>query len=261
MLKKRLIPKLLIKKHKLGRHNVIATFTSKKFLQYVPTGNPVDQAKIFESQMADELIVIDLEKEITNYEKIKIINQIAKETFMPLCVGGGVKTLKDISKLLFNGADKVVINSLIRDNPKVILKAAKKFGSQCLIGAIDFKNDKFNKPKIYDNKNKKILDIGLIQFLTKIKNYELGEILITDIDKDGTGKGMAIELYKKINKLIKVPLLISGGCGVSDHIVKGFKEAGADGVVAGTFFSNRDQNLLQLRSALFNAKLNVRKIT
>ena len=98
----------------------------------------------------------------------------------------------------------------------------------------------------------------MVDFLKKIEDYGLGEILVSDIDKDGTGEGMSIKTYKKISKYIKVPFLISGGCGLSEHIIQGFKEANADAVVAGTFFCSRDQNLLQVRKKLLNAKLNVR---
>ena len=254
MLKKRIIPKLLIKTLRFGNRSKQVLVITRKFNEIIPVGDPVSQAKIYESQLADELMLINLSKE--NQEPfIETLETMAKNLATPLAVGGSIVNLEQAEKLFKNGADKVVINTGAITNPQIIDELANKYGSQSVCLAIDIQEE---EDFLYiRGKNNKVRVEDLIDWLEDVQRRGCGEILISDINRDGMNTGLNLDLMQRVRDICKVPLIISGGCGTSQHFVEGFRH-GADAVAAGTFFSKRDQNPLQCRSHVVNAKISVR---
>ena len=257
MLKKRLIPKLLLKENKDSRSGFIF-LTSNQFKKYKIVGDPVSQSKIYESQKADELIILFIEKD-KKFDKanFKILNKISKEIFMPLTIGGGINSVSLAENILEQGADKVSLNTAIFEKFQLIEKISSRFGSQAVVASIDY--IKKNKDYlIYNNSAKKYKKIDLLNFTKKLENSGCGEILLTNISNDGTSKGLDIEVANKISKEINLPIIISGGCGKASHIVDAFKNSEIEAVSAGTFFAFQDQNLLQARSQVKNSNIQLR---
>lgn len=254
MLKKRIIPKLLVKNLSIGRRSKEVLVITRNFKEIIPVGDPVSQAKIYESQLADELMLINLSK--TNQEPfIETLETMAKNLATPLAVGGSVGNLEQAEKLFNSGADKVVINTGAIANPEIIDELASKYGSQSVCLSLDIEE---KEDYLYIRGRNDRIQIGdMIDWLEEVQGRGCGEILITDINRDGMNTGLNIDLLQKVRDICKVPLIISGGCGTSQHFVEGFKH-GADAVAAGTFFSKRDQNPLQCRSHVVNAKISVR---
>ncbi len=257
MVKKRLIPKLLIKTMNIRGKKELVLVTSKKFSKLRIVGDPISQAKIFESQKADELLVLFIDKNINlqNSFYSNYIQRFAKEIFMPLAVGGSVKTIKDFENLLSNGADKVVINTSAFTNPNLIRKASKIFGSQCIVVSIDFyeKNNSF-----YILNNKKKIKININNYIKKIIDYGAGEIMLTDVNRDGTSKGLNINIVNKLSKISNIPIIISGGCSFASDFISCFKKTKVDAIAAGNFFCFKDQNPLQTRSQILNSGISLR---
>lgn len=260
MLKKRLIPKLLIK-NLVNKNNKkkLVLFTSEKFSKFKIVGDPVSQAKIYQSQKADELIILFCDKKINvkNRENTELIKKFSTEIFMPLTIGGGVKTVSDFEFLLNIGADKVSINSIIFDKQKIINEAAKKFGSQSVVVSIDFFLKK-NETYIYNNKKNSSLKVDLLSHVKRIVDYGAGELILTDINRDGMQSGLNIRIAKLISENVRVPVIISGGCSVAEDFIQCFKETEVQGISAGNFFSFKDQNPLQIRSQISNSGINIR---
>ena len=257
MVKKRLIPKLLIKSYNFRDEKKLILVASKKFKDFRIVGEPISQAKIFESQKADELIVLFIDKKIDYKNKIykNLIQQFASEIFMPLTIGGSVNTIKDFEFLLSNGADKIVINSIVNKNPKLNKDASKIYGSQCVVVSIDFvqKNNNFF---IVNNKSK--IKVKIEDYIKRLSDLGAGEIMLTDIDRDGTNKGLNIEVAQKVSENSLIPIIFSGGCSVANDFVKCFNKSKIDAIAAGNFFCFKDQNPLQTRSQILNSGVNIR---
>lgn len=261
MIKKRLIPKLLIKRKKIGPREINVLVTTKNYTTFKEIGNPVSQAKIYEAQMADELIVLNIDgNKISNDSSMQeLIERLATETFMPLCIGGGVSSIEDFDLLLSLGADKVSVNSSAIENPQLIYEAARVFGAQCVVLSVDFSyNVATGRTKVFKNNGKVPTDFDVIEWVKKAVDLGAGEILLSDIDRDGTGLGLNTKIASEVVDLVPVPVILSGGCGLADHFVQGFKEANVEAVAAGTFFSLRDQNPIQTRAHIKNAGIPIR---
>lgn len=263
MLKKRLIPKLLIRYQKLGSKIKPVLVTTHAFRDEITVGDPVSQAKIYEAQLADELIVLNIDSHpIASDElRLKLVERIADEVFMPITVGGGVRTITDFQLLLEHGADKVSINTVMFEDITLISKSAYRYGSQCVVASIDFRTDKLGEPYVVRDRAKIDTNIKLIDWVQKIVASGAGEILLTDVDRDGHGNGLNWTICKMVASSVPIPVVISGGCGLAEHFVDGFQKGLAEGVAAGTFFCFRDQNLLQTRSHILNAGVPIRMET
>ena len=254
MLKKRIIPKLLVKTLTIGGRDKEILVVTKGFKDIIPVGDPVSQAKIYESQLADELILVNLSKE--NHKLfIETLDTMAKNLATPLAVGGHVSNLVEAENLFNNGADKIILNTGAIYNPNIIDELANKYGSQSVCLAVDIEH--MNDHIYIRGKSQKLQMKDLYEWVKEIQDRGCGEIMISDIRRDGMGNGLNIILLKSIRDICKVPLIISGGCGTAQHFVDGFNN-GADAVAAGTFFCKRDQNPLQCRSHVVNAKIAVR---
>ena len=257
MAKKRLIPKILLQKggYKNNQNVVVRTH---KFSNPVQTGEVVSQAKIFQDQIADELIILRIDNEISKNELLDISNNIANEIFMPLTIGGGIDNLFFIEELLKNGAVKVSINSSAIKNPNIIKEASYNFGVSTVVASVDYKTNSSGESTVFSNNGKYDTKINLLEWIKKIENYGAGEILLCSIDNDGTRNGLDINTSKEVRNSVSIPVVISGGCGRGSHFVEGFLDTDVSGISAGTFFALQDQNFIQIRSHIINSGINIR---
>lgn len=206
------------------------------FVDLVDAGNPVSQAKIYDSAGADELCFLDI---TASHEKRPIILDVVKETaehcFMPLTVGGGIRAVSDIKKLLVAGADKVSINSAAVDNPELINDAAREFGSQAIVVAVDAKwtGERF---EVFVKGGRENTRKDAVEWAQEIALRGAGEILLTSMDRDGTKIGYDIPLTKAVSSAISIPVIASGGVGDLDHLVAGVTQGGAAAVLAASIF-------------------------
>lgn len=261
MLKKRIIPKLLIKNKAYGRLVRPILVTTRNFQQVFEVGDPVSQAKVYEAQLADELIVLNIDSLSISedFALLSVIEKLASETFMPIVVGGGVRTPEDVSLLLERGADKVSINAAAVLQPDLISRSAERFGSQCVVVSIDFRYDAvLRRNLVFTHKASVNTGLDVAGWATQAVSAGAGEILLTDADRDGGGAGLNVEVGREVADAVDVPVILSGGCGVARHFVEGFQAAGAEGVAAGTFFCFRDQNPMQARAHVSSAGIPIR---
>lgn len=251
MLKKRLIPKLLLME---GR-----TVKGVAFGNLRDVGNPVTNARIYNAQGADELIFLDItasqEKRGILYE---IIAQTAEECFMPFTVGGGVRTLDDVRRLLLAGADKVSVNTAVVENPAFMREAANRFGRQCMVGAIDYRQNDSGKYQIYTHGGTVQIDKDPLAWAVELQELGVGEILLTSIDRDGTNQGLDLEMTRKIADALDVPVIASGGVGTLAHLAEGFKEGHAAALAVGSLFHFTDQSPIKCQFYLKGEGIDVR---
>ena len=250
MLKTRIIPCLDVKDGRVVK--------GINFVDLKDAGDPVEQAKVYDFQGADELCFLDITASSDNRNiLLDVVNRTAEQCFMPLTVGGGVRSLEDIRNLLLAGADKVGINTSAINNPILIEEGANKFGSQCIVVAIDVKKNK-DSWTVYTHGGRKETGIDAIEWAQLVTEKGAGELLITSMDRDGTGKGFDVDLLKAITSKVPVPVIASGGVGTLEHLVQGVKEGGANAVLAASIFHFGKYNIQDARKAMTEAGLNTR---
>jgi cyclase len=263
MLKKRLIPKLLIRHRPLGRSVRPVLVTTRGYGDAIEVGDPVSQAKIYEAQLADELVVLNIDGTPIAGDEVmlSLIERLASETFMPLAVGGGVRSVEDFGELLLRGADKVSINTGALADPGLIGRAASRFGAQCVVVSIDFRVDSDGRCQVMCDHASRAADRELVEWSVEAVERGAGELLLTDADRDGSGVGLNVAAIRAVAERVSVPVIASGGCGLAEHFVEGFREGRAEAVCAGTFFCFRDQNPMQTRAQIRNAGIAIRTET
>jgi cyclase len=206
------------------------------FVDLIDAGDPVEQAKIYSRNGADEITFLDI---TATHEKrnpmVDIIEKTANQCFVPLTVGGGVRKLSDMDKFLSVGADKVSLNSAAVNNPNLIMEGAKKFGNQCIVVAIDAKKIK-DTWKVFINGGRINTNIDAIKWAKKVEDLGAGEILLTSMDRDGTKAGFDLALTEKISESVNIPVIASGGVGTLDHFVDGVKKGKASALLAASVF-------------------------
>lgn len=261
-LKKRLVPKLLIRQRRVGAARRPVLVTTRQYRETLDVGDAVSQAKIYEAQLADELAVLNIDGTpiASDATLLELIERLASETFMPLAVGGGVRTVDDFAVLLERGADKVCINTAALANPRLIGEAAARFGAQCVVVSIDFRTDAAGRALVHSQQGEQS-GRDAVQWAIEAASAGAGEILLTDADRDGTATGLNCAIGRRIADAISIPLILSGGCGRAEHFVEGFQRGGAEAVAAGTFFCFRDQNPMQTRAHIRNAGIAIRMET
>ncbi len=228
------------------------------FVGLKDAGDPVEVAKRYNEEGADELTFLDI---TATYEErdtiVHIVKEVAKEVFIPLTVGGGIRTLEDIYKLLDVGCDKVSINSSAIKRPEFINEAAKRFGSQCIVVAIDAKRvgDSWN---VFIAGGRIDTKKDAIEWAKEAYNRGAGEILLTSMDADGTKEGYDIELTKKISEAVDIPVIASGGAGKIEHIKEVFEKGKADAALAASIFHYKEIDILELKHYLKNHQIPVR---
>ena len=229
MLKKRIIPCLDVKDGRVVK--------GINFVNLTDAGDPVEQAKIYDENGADEICFLDITASNENRDiLLKIIKSTAQKISIPLTVGGGVRNLEDINKLLSNGADKVSINTAAVLNKNLIKESSKKFGSQCIVVAVDAKKVKDDKWEVFTHGGRKSTGKDVISFIKKMETLGAGEILLTSMDRDGTKKGYDLDLTKKVSNQVNIPVIASGGVGNLEHLHQGFKIGKASAVLAASIF-------------------------
>ena len=228
MLKNRIIPCLDVKNGRVVK--------GINFVDLKDAGDPVEQAKVYSDGGADEICFLDITASNENRDTIyNVVKDTSKKCFVPLTVGGGVRSIEDINKLLNCGADKVSINTAAVQNAELVIESSKKFGSQCILVAIDAKkNDEIWE--VFTHGGRKNTGINAIEFAKKMEECGAGELLITSMDRDGTQVGYDIDLMNKISSTINIPVIASGGVGNLDHLVDGIKLGKASAVLAASIF-------------------------
>ena len=241
MLKARIIPCLDVKD---GR-----TVKGVNFVDLVDAGDPVEQAKFYDEQGADELTFLDITASHENRDTIfDVVNRTAEQCFMPLTVGGGVRQVEDIRKLLLAGADKVSINTAAVHRPEFVGEAAEKFGSQCIVVAIDARSTGPNKWEIFTHGGRESTGINAINWAMKMANLGAGEILLTSMDRDGTRSGFDIELTRALSDSVQIPVIASGGVGTLDHLVEGIRDGHASAVLAASIFHFGEYSIIEAKA-------------
>ena len=249
MLKNRIIPCLDVKNGRVVK--------GINFVDLKDAGDPVEQAKIYSDGGADEICFLDITASNENRDTIyEVVEKTSKNCFVPLTVGGGIRSVEDINKLLNCGADKVSINTAAVQNPNVVEESSKKFGSQCIVVAIDAKKNG-EIWEIFTHGGRNSTGINAIQYAKKMENYGAGELLVTSMDRDGTQSGYDIELMKIISSNVNIPVIASGGVGTLDHLAEGIK-SGASAVLAASIFHYGTYSVKQAKQYLASKDIPVR---
>jgi cyclase len=250
MLKSRIIPCLDVKNGRVVK--------GINFVDLKDAGDPVEQAKIYSDGGADEICFLDITASNENRETIyDVVERTSKKCFVPLTVGGGVRSVEDINRLLNCGADKVSINTAAVENPRVIEESSKKFGSQCIVVAIDAKK-KNDKWEIFTHGGRNNSGINALEFAKKMENSGAGELLVTSMDRDGTQVGYDNELMSNITALVNIPVIASGGVGNLDHLVDGIKLGNASAVLAASIFHYGKHSVKEAKEYLDSKGIPVR---
>ena len=251
MLKIRIIPCLDVKDGRVVK--------GINFVDLRDAGDPVEQAMLYDKMGADELCFLDI---TASHEKRGILLDVVRRTadvcFMPLTVGGGVRTLEDIRALLLAGADKVSINTEAVRRPEFVREAAEKFGSQCIVAAVDAKQVSPGKFEVFTHGGRNPTGLDAVEHAVKLVEYGAGEILLTSMDRDGTKIGYDIALTRTISDSVPVPVIASGGVGTLEHLVEGVLHGGADAVLAASIFHFGQWSIADAKKALAEAGLPVR---
>jgi len=250
MLKNRIIPCLDVKNGRVVK--------GINFVDLKDAGDPVEQAKIYSDGGADEICFLDITASNENRETIyEVVERTSKKCFVPLTVGGGVRSIEDINKLLNCGADKVSINTAAVQNSKIVAESSKKFGSQCIVVAIDAKKNG-DKWEIHTHGGRNNTGIDAIEFTKKMEDSGAGELLVTSMDRDGTQAGYDIDLMSKISSKVNIPVIASGGVGNLDHLVEGIKLGNASAVLAATIFHYGKFSIKEAKKYLSSKNIPIR---
>ena len=242
MLKNRIIPCLDVKNGRVVK--------GINFVDLQDAGDPVEQAKIYSDGGADEICFLDITASNENRDTIyEVVKETSKKCFVPLTVGGGVRSIEDINKLLNFGADKVSINTAAVQNANVVIESSKKFGSQCIVVAIDAKKNG-DKWDVYTHGGRNNSGLDALEFAKKMEESGAGELLVTSMDRDGTQIGYDVDLMKKISSIVNIPLIASGGVGNLDHMVEGIKEGNASAVLAASIFHYGKYSVIEAKEYL-----------
>jgi cyclase len=234
-----------------------------KFVDIRDAGDPVEIARRYDREGADEITFLDITATHDNRDTmVDMVRQVASEVFIPLTVGGGIRTLEDIRRMLNAGADKVGINSAAVSNPEFVREAANRFGSQCIVVAIDAKKtsapDQESQWQIFTHGGRKPTGIDAIEWAKKMVAYGAGEILLTSMDRDGTREGFDLPLTRAISEAVSVPVIASGGVGTLDHLSAGIIEGKADAVLAASIFHFAEYTIRQAKQAMASRGIEVR---
>ena len=246
MLKARIIPCLDVKGGRVVK--------GVNFVDLRDAGDPVEQARVYDAAGADELCFLDITASHENRDTIyEVVSGSAEQCFMPLTVGGGVRITDDIRKLLLAGADKVSINTAAVHRPEFVAEASERFGAQCIVVAIDAKSVGEGRWEIFTHGGRKPTGIDAIEWAKKMVGNGAGEILLTSMDRDGTGIGFDIALTRAIADSIPVPVIASGGVGNLDHLVEGVRDGHATAVLAATIFHFGEYSIQEAKAHMENA--------
>ncbi len=229
------------------------------FVDIRDAGDPVEIAKRYDLQGADELTFLDITASSDNRDTIiHVVEQVASEVFIPLTVGGGIRKLADIRTMLNAGADKIAINTAAVFNPEFVKEASDHFGSQCIVVAIDAKQVSEHKWEIFTHGGRKATGLDAIEWAQKMVNFGAGELLVTSMDRDGTRNGFDLDLTRRISEAVNVPVIASGGVGNLDHLADGVIEGKADAVLAASIFHFGEYTIAEAKEKMAARGIEVR---
>jgi cyclase len=250
MLKLRVIPCLDVKDGRVVK--------GVNFLSLRDAGDPVEQAAVYDAAGADELTFLDITASSDNRDTIlDVVSRTAAKIFLPLTVGGGIRSTADMRRLLLAGADKCSINSAAISRPELVAEAAQKFGSQCVVVAIDARQSVPGKWQVFSHGGRINTGLDVLDWARRMAAFGAGELLVTSMDRDGTGAGFDLELLKSICAAVRLPVVASGGVGTLEHFVEG-AQAGATGLLAASVFHFGTFTIAEVKAALAAAHLPVR---
>ena len=251
MLKMRVIPCLDVKDGRVVK--------GVNFNDLVDAGDPVAQARFYDREGADELTFLDITASVDRRDALfDAISRTAEHCFMPLTVGGGVRTVEDIRKLLLAGADKVSINTAAVQHPEFVRAAAEKFGSQCIVVAIDAKQVGADRFEIFTHGGREATGLDAVAWAERMAAFGAGEILLTSMDRDGTRAGFDLALTRRVADAVSIPVIASGGVGTLDHLAQGIQHGHATGVLAASIFHFGEFSIKQAKAYLARAGIPVR---
>jgi imidazole glycerol-phosphate synthase subunit HisF len=250
LLKLRIIPCLDVKDGRVVK--------GVNFVALRDAGDPVEQAAVYDAAGADELTFLDITASHENRDTIlDVVGRTAARVFLPLTVGGGIRSVTDMRRLLLAGADKCSINSAAVARPELVREGAEKFGSQCVVVAIDARASGAGAWEVTTHGGRRPTGVDVIDLARQVTELGAGELLVTSMDRDGTGRGFDLDLLRAICAAVRVPVIASGGVGTLEHFVEGAR-AGATGLLAASVFHFGTFNILQAKQALADAGLPVR---
>lgn len=251
MLAKRIIPCLDVKDGRVVK--------GVNFVNLTDVGDPVDAAKAYYEAGCDELVFLDITA--THEERdttVDMVRRVAEQVFIPFTVGGGIRSVEDMNKMLKAGADKVSVNSSAVANPQLIADCAEKFGNQCVVVAIDTKKVEDGSWHVFVAGGRKDTGIDLLDWAKKVVSLGAGEILLTSMDKDGTKSGFDIEMLNAVANVVTVPIIASGGAGNSQHILEVFEQTPATGALAASIFHYGEVSIADTKQAMRQSGIEVR---
>lgn len=254
MLKSRIIPCLDVKDGRVVK--------GVNFVDLIDAGDPVEQARVYDAAGADELTFLDITASSDQRDILyDVVNRTAEQCFMPLTVGGGVRGTEDVRKLLLAGADKVSVMTAAVKNPDIIREMAEKFGSQCIVVAVDAKQVSPGKWEVFTHGGRTPTGLDAVEYAAQAATLGAGEILLTSMDRDGTRVGFDIELTRKIADSISVPVIASGGVGTLDHLVEGVRDGHASAVLAASIFHFGEYTIAEAKAHMREAGVAMREIS
>jgi|TARA_B110000240_G_scaffold191585_1_gene234379 cyclase len=235
-----------------------------KFVDIRDAGDPVEIAKRYNAEGADEITFLDITASSDNRDTIEhVVEKVASQVFIPLTVGGGIRSVEDIRRMLNAGADKVGINTAAVHNPEFVQEASQKVGSQCIVVSIDAKKvsvqGEQNKWEIFTHGGRKPTGIDAIEWALKMAEYGAGELLLTSMDRDGTKSGFDLELTRKISESVSIPVIASGGVGTLQHLSDGVSKGRADAVLAASIFHFGEYSIGQAKAHMREQGITVRE--
>ena len=251
MLAKRIIPCLDVKDGRVVK--------GINFLNLVDAGDPVEQARYYDEQGADELVFLDITASAEKRDIIiDVVRRTAEQVFMPLTVGGGVRTAQDAQNLLKSGADKVTMNTAAVLNPDLIKECSERFGAQATVLAIDAKGNEKGGWQVYIYGGREPTPLDALEWAQQAEEYGAGEILLTSMDRDGTKAGYDLDLTRTLSDAVSIPVIASGGCGELEHIYEAFADGHADAALAASIFHYRSNSISEVKSFLKEKQIHVR---
>ncbi len=250
MLAKRIIPCLDVDRGRVVK--------GVKFLNLRDAGDPVEVAKRYEEEYADELVFLDITASAEGRDiMLEVVKKVAEEVFMPFTVGGGIRTVEDMRKLLEAGADKVSVNTSAVKNPQIVQEGALRFGSQCIVVAIDAKK-KGNSWEVYINGGRTPTGLDAVEWARRVQELGAGEILLTSMDRDGTKEGYDVELCRAVSEAVSIPVIASGGAGKKEDFFEVFEKGKVDAALAASLFHFREITIGELKEYLRERGVSVR---